>query len=406
MFEEGDKMKKILVLITLSITVFAHGSELTIYEKVLLKKVLGQDMSMDVYVAGTLDDDLRKDRVSPLSQALSDCNSANTLIQIMNDENNDVYKRFNAARGLAYLDDVNAVDILENTLLHGFAMTSSGFEQSEAASCLLYVGHDFPEDFLFSRLPNALFPELDIFLTRVHLPEEYLGVWSFSHSSGGIDGKGDMSYSVDRIEILADNTIYEYQNGMRASCRRFYPTQGKSILFEETVWMITFDGEDYSRVLWFDSNGFLNVSDNLHDGFQYTYKRITRDCATTSTMGLREDFSAPEFKAALVGKWESVYTYKNKPNIQHMEITTDGNISLTVTTADQSQQHSGPYTITFDREPAAGIVTFATITINPGDPEPIVLSRVNFGLHNGIPLDEGIVLRIDKEPYGVLKKTN
>ena len=126
----------------------------------------------------------------------------------------------------------------------------------------------------------------------------------------------------------------------------------------------------------------------------------------TSTMELKEDFSASDFKAALVGKWKSVYTYKNKPNIQKMEITSDENISLVVTEADQSQHHSGPYTITFDREPCAGIVTFATITINPDEPEPIVLSRVNFGLHNGIPLDEGVVLRIDREPYGVLKKTN
>jgi len=75
-------------------------------------------------------------------------------------------------------------------------------------------------------------------------------------------------------------------------------------------------------------------------------------------------------------------------------------------TTFKSQQYSGPYTITFDREPNAGSVTFATISIRPRESDPIVLSRVNFGLHNGINIKEGIVLRIDKEPHGVMKRTN
>jgi hypothetical protein len=75
--------------------------------------------------------------------------------------------------------------------------------------------------------------------------------------------------------------------------------------------------------------------------------------------------------------------------------------------ADSLQkQFSGAYKISFDREPGAGAVTFAAITIKPKDAPEIVLRRVNFGLHNGINLQEGIVLRIDREPYGVLKKTN
>ena len=121
---------------------------------------------------------------------------------------------------------------------------------------------------------------------------------------------------------------------------------------------------------------------------------------------LREDVSASEFKSAIVGKWQSVFTYKNKRNIQTLEFTHDGTATLVVAHADKWQRYSGPYTIIFEREPDAGTVTFATITIKPTGSDPIVLSRVNFGLHNGVHTDQGLLLRIDREPHGALKREN
>lgn len=128
--------------------------------------------------------------------------------------------------------------------------------------------------------------------------------------------------------------------------------------------------------------------------------------ANTSTIELKEDFSASDFKSALVGKWKSIFSYKDKQNIQRLEFASDGNASLVIEQANKSQEYSGPYTISFERAPDAGAVTFATITIRPRESNPIVLSRVNFGLHNGVHADQGLLLRIDSEPHGVLKMEN
>jgi hypothetical protein len=137
-----------------------------------------------------------------------------------------------------------------------------------------------------------------------------------------------------------------------------------------------------------------------------TVRPVQTRQANTSTIELKEDFSASEFKSAVVGKWKSVFTYKNKRNIRNADFTPDGNASLVIEQANKSQQYSGPYTFTFDREPGAGAVTFATITIKPTGSDPIVLSRVNFGLHNGVHTDQGLLLRIDREPHGALKREN
>ena len=120
---------------------------------------------------------------------------------------------------------------------------------------------------------------------------------------------------------------------------------------------------------------------------------------------LKDDLSAADFKLALVGKWKSVFTAdKDNPNVQSLEFNSDGKTDIVIAKADKTEQYSGTYTISFDREPGARAVTMATITIRTSGSNPIILSRVNFGLHNGIPQQEGIVLRIDNEPYGVLKR--
>ena len=59
-----------------------------------------------------------------------------------------------------------------------------------------------------------------------------------------------------------------------------------------------------------------------------------------------------------------------------------------------------------DRPPSPGKVTLATITISPAKAGPINLSRVNFGLHNGVFIGDNPVLRIDNEPFGALKRAD
>jgi len=127
---------------------------------------------------------------------------------------------------------------------------------------------------------------------------------------------------------------------------------------------------------------------------------------STATVELKSNLSASDFKSAVVGRWKSVFTYKDKRNIQSLEFRSDGIAHLIVTQTNKSQQYSGPYTITFEREPDEGAVTFATITIKANGSDPITLSRVNFGLHNGVHTNQGLLLRIDREPHGVLKKGN
>jgi len=121
---------------------------------------------------------------------------------------------------------------------------------------------------------------------------------------------------------------------------------------------------------------------------------------------LKESLSASDFEAALVGTWESVFAYKSKQNIQSLTFRRDGTARIVTTHDGNPEQHSGSYTITFDREPTPDVVTFATITLKPNDSNPIILYRVNFGLHSGVQMKEGLLLRIDTEPHGVLKRRN
>lgn len=123
-------------------------------------------------------------------------------------------------------------------------------------------------------------------------------------------------------------------------------------------------------------------------------------------IGVSEDLSAPDFRTALVGRWTSAYTYKGKRNIQALELGSRGNASLVIAHDGKLERYSGPYAVSFDREPRAGAVTLATITIKPDESKPIALPRVSFGLHNGVHYKEGLLLRIDVEPCGVLKRAD
>ncbi len=160
-------MNTALLGVVLVGSALTSGTELTCNDLVLLRVILRQDMAMDARAARAYGDDLGKERASPLE--LTD---AQELHAIMADATSDEYKRFNAARVLAYLGDHASEDILNRTLAGEFAMTSSEVEKSSAALCLLYLQCDFPENFAFSRLANTRYPELDALIKKPSQPAD------------------------------------------------------------------------------------------------------------------------------------------------------------------------------------------------------------------------------------------
>ncbi|MBN1360851.1 MAG: hypothetical protein JW993_09675 [Sedimentisphaerales bacterium] len=156
-------MRTACVAIVLAGAALAPAAELTGRELALLRVILRQSMSRELHAVHETGDAYRIDRASPLRAVWSEPN-VDELHEIMTDEANDPYKQFNAARALAYLGDKRCVDVLAETLAGRFAQTSSGFELSEAAACLLYLGVDLPDRFLFTRLPNPLYAELNALL--------------------------------------------------------------------------------------------------------------------------------------------------------------------------------------------------------------------------------------------------
>jgi hypothetical protein len=121
---------------------------------------------------------------------------------------------------------------------------------------------------------------------------------------------------------------------------------------------------------------------------------------------LKGNLNAADFKSALVGKWISAFTYENKRNVQDLEFRADGTARIVITQGAQPKAYTGPYAVSFVREPKSDATTRATITISPKRSDPIVLSPVSFNLHNGVHTMHGMPLRIDKEPHGVLKRNN
>lgn len=162
-------MNAVLLTVVLAGSALASATELTGRELALMRVILRRSMSVDQHAAYERGDALTKGRVSPLGLISNDPN-LDELHEIMTSEANDEYKRLNAARALAFLGDTRCIDILARTLAGEFAMTSSGFGQSHAAACLLYLGCDLPKDFLFTRLPNPLYPELNVLLEDPNHP--------------------------------------------------------------------------------------------------------------------------------------------------------------------------------------------------------------------------------------------
>ena len=134
---------------------------------------------------------------------------------------------------------------------------------------------------------------------------------------------------------------------------------------------------------------------------------ICLGCHTTPTqveqIELRSDFSESEFKEAIIGEWQSVYEIKGEENIKYLELGEQGKVKLILEKDSIGIEYEGHYSVDFLRPPSEGMVTLAELTISTSKGS-IILSHVNFGLHNALPAESGPFLRIDNSPYGVLKK--
>ena len=118
---------------------------------------------------------------------------------------------------------------------------------------------------------------------------------------------------------------------------------------------------------------------------------------------LRDNLSSTEFTNAIIGEWQSVFENEAHENVIYLKLDKQGKAKITIVKDGAETEYSGDYTVGFMREPSEGSVTLANINISTSGNE-IVLSRVNFGLHNAFPADSGLYLRIDEPPYGVLQR--
>ncbi len=130
---------------------------------------------------------------------------------------------------------------------------------------------------------------------------------------------------------------------------------------------------------------------------------ITSSIEYYSNVEIRENLLAFEFKEAIIGRWENQLIIQDKANIEKLDLSRSGKARIIIVENNARKVLIGEYFVTFRQPPDIGSVTLAEITIK-NSAESIVLSHVNFGLHNMVGGSDENFLRIDSEPYGVMKK--
>ena len=106
------------------------------------------------------------------------------------------------------------------------------------------------------------------------LPAEFYGVWTFQGSGGGMDGQGNAAYRVEKIVIRDASIIEEHRPGGTVAQETSTPGRGKSIFSTEDVWQKRRKKSSMIEVLTLTSNGDLTVSENVYDGFSFSFKRV------------------------------------------------------------------------------------------------------------------------------------
>jgi hypothetical protein len=106
------------------------------------------------------------------------------------------------------------------------------------------------------------------------LPDEYLGRWYYTGSSGGITGRGMNDSATGYIEIRANDTIEEYrEDGTRTGSAAFSVTRGPTIFSSDARWILT-RGDAAPEVITLSGDGrSMTLAENVYDGFQRSYVR-------------------------------------------------------------------------------------------------------------------------------------
>lgn len=124
-----------------------------------------------------------------------------------------------------------------------------------------------------------------------------------------------------------------------------------------------------------------------------------------SNIELRENLSESEFKEALIGYWENQFEHQGKKNVEILDINSNDSAKIIITLDNMQNEYSGVYSIDLLRPYEEGKITLAKLTLKT-DNDVLILINLNFGLHNAFSVNEGYFLRIDDEPYGVMKRKN
>ena len=161
----------VLMMSLLCVATLAQAADLSDREKALLKTIIRQSFRMNIrsWLEQSPDQTQLNRESHRFVIALSNSKDKEEKLLTMFNEGTVSHKLL-PAQALAYLGNNIGINVLEEaalpTKLIGPYTTQSGFEISESALCLLYLGFDFPVTFKFSKIPNPLYSELDIFLKK------------------------------------------------------------------------------------------------------------------------------------------------------------------------------------------------------------------------------------------------
>ena len=106
------------------------------------------------------------------------------------------------------------------------------------------------------------------------LPEEFLGRWYYTGSSGGMDGSGMGDEATGYIVIGADNSLETYaEDGALLERSEFTVAFGETIFAVEPHWILDPDSMVPRVVRLYDDGRILTISDNVYDGFSRGFAR-------------------------------------------------------------------------------------------------------------------------------------
>lgn len=162
-------MKKIALLsifVMLFGITFASATELSVREKSIIKIIIRQDFQSKMQY---MDKQLTTRNPFWIAMWGNKNTKEKQLLKTFKKIPMGKKTKLDYAQALAYIGNKEGVEVLKQaTFNYGNNpyLTNSGFEMSESAICLLYLGFDFPENFNFSMLSNSKYPELDILLKK------------------------------------------------------------------------------------------------------------------------------------------------------------------------------------------------------------------------------------------------